>query len=163
MTDSLLQLKGRLRRKLVMFRIYNFLSEARDVLLGWIALVLTFIFHAVFSLEVVVFQGLCNLLDWHTGFELVEALIRYHDFCMDEISKRATSISELAASLEIEANGIKRAAKALLSDSGPVPFSASSCDIIIQKIRLTRKGKKALGADVSAFFMFILRFVTFMA
>lgn len=162
MTDSLFYLKCQLRMKLVAFHAYNLFGSLLDVFLACVGLVFVVVFHVVFLL-VDAFGEMCHFLAWRTGFELAEALTRYYNFCMDEISERAISISESAAKIDTEADNIERVAKALLNDSGSVPFSASNCDTVIQKIQLTRESRKELGAEISSFFLFILRTAVFMA
>lgn len=162
MTDSLFYLKCQLRGSLVAFYVYGLFSNLLDVFLACVGLAFVVVFHVVFLL-VDAFGEMCHFLAWRTGFELAQALIRYHNFCMDEISERADSICESAAKIDADANSAERVAKALLNGSGSVPLSASNCDTVIQKIQLTRESRKELGAEISSLFLFILRTAVFMA
>ena len=156
------QAKNRLRRNLVAFYLYDFFNDSFDMVSMCIAYALTFTFHPI-SLLLLGLDMLFTVLNWRAGIELAEALTRYYSWCMDEIEQRANSIAISVSRITKETANVKRVAKAALNTDNPAVFSPSNHEAIIQKIRLTMKERGMLAAHVSAFLLFILRAITFMA
>ena len=156
------QARNRLRRSLVAFYLYDFFNDSFDMVSMCIAYALTFTFHII-ALLLLGVDMLFTMLNWRAGIELTAALTRYYSWCMDEIEQRANSIATSVGKIAQETANVKRVAKAALDVDSPAVFSPFNYETIIQKIQLTRESRKAVGTEISAFLLFILQVVIFMA
>lgn len=154
------QTRARLRSDLIAFRVYEFFNDVFDLASMCIGYVLTALFHVI-ALLLLVIHALLAMAGLRAGAELAAELLWYYNWCMEEIEQRADSISVAAGRIAKEAAKTKRVAKAALSASTMPIFGGSDHEIIIHKIQLTRNERKVLGAEISAFLVFILRAATF--
>lgn len=155
---SLRQARGKLRRSLAMFYVHDLVNDILDIGLMYASKLLVSMFHCIYTLLL----SLCSFLralGLRAATDFMLSLDHYYISCMKEIEQRTRPIINAAEKAAKESADIKYAAKAVLKSRAPIAYYST----INAKMQLTMKERGMLAAHVSAFLLFVLRAITFMA
>lgn len=152
------QAKRKLCRDLAVFYVHDFINDVLDIGLMYISKFLVLLFHFI-SGFLPLLRPFFQALGLRAVVDFLSGLDHYYISCMKEIEQRTRPIIKAAERAAQESANIKYAAKAVLKSQAPISYYS----IISAKIQLTMKERGMLAAHVSAFLLFILRAITFMA